>query len=489
LTHPTPKAWSQALAQPGVEFPATPLPVLEGKIPPGLQGSFYQNGPGCLQRGGRRAGHWFDGDGAILAVHFRPSQVSDSSQSNSNRTNPIQATGCYRYVQSQGYQAEVKADRYLFNSYGMTPPGPLWQRWGKPLRNAANTAVLALDDRLLALWEGGLPHALDRETLETQGLDRLSGLGPHANYSAHPKQDANTGQIYNFGMGFGKNATLNLYVSDPKGKIQRTHQHPLQGIPLIHDFVLAGPYLVFCIPPLQSQLLPVLLSLKSFSDGFVWQPQRGTEILVFDRETLTLVSRNHAEPWYQWHFSNGYLQASGQIGVDIVRYPDFQTNQRLKEVATGQVETEATGQLWHLDIDPATAQVRSQRCLCPQSCEFPQIDPKAVGQAHASTYLTLHSATVDTQTELFGEIGCYDPQRDQLTTADLGQNRYPFEPIYARDCLNPDQAWILTIVFDGNTNTSEVWIFAADRLAEGPVCRLGLPQVIPIGFHGTWCSP
>jgi len=41
-------------------------------IPEGLRGSLYRNGPARLERGGVRVGHWFDGDGAILAVHFTP---------------------------------------------------------------------------------------------------------------------------------------------------------------------------------------------------------------------------------------------------------------------------------------------------------------------------------------------------------------------------------------------------------------------------------
>jgi len=39
----------------------------------------------------------------------------------------------------------------------MTAPGPIWNQWLKPINNVANTSVLALPDKLLALWEGGKP--------------------------------------------------------------------------------------------------------------------------------------------------------------------------------------------------------------------------------------------------------------------------------------------------------------------------------------------
>jgi all-trans-8'-apo-beta-carotenal 15,15'-oxygenase len=63
---------------------------------------------------------------------------------------------------------------------------------------------------------------------------------------------------------------------------------------------------------------------------------------------------------------------------------------------------------------------------------------------------------------------------------------YTVEPLYIPDSLNADRGWIMTVVYDGNDRRSEVWIFDFDRLNEAPVCRLGLPSVIPFSFHGTW---
>src|SRR5207237_918628 len=67
--------------------------------------------------------------------------------------------------------------------------------------NAANTNVVFHGGRLLALWEAGLPHRLDPVTLETLGPDRLGGaLGPGDTFSAHPKLDRSTGDMWNFGV-------------------------------------------------------------------------------------------------------------------------------------------------------------------------------------------------------------------------------------------------------------------------------------------------
>lgn len=63
----------------------------------------------------------------------------------------------------------------------------------------------------MALWEGGQPHSLDLETLETQGLDNLQGLAENTPYSAHPKIDPETGDIFNFGQILGPTPELILY--------------------------------------------------------------------------------------------------------------------------------------------------------------------------------------------------------------------------------------------------------------------------------------
>lgn len=464
------RAWANAIAQPAKEFPPTLLPILSGQIPQGLRGSLYRNGPARLERGGMRVGHWFDGDGAILAVHF-----TDAG-----------ATGVYRYVQTSGYQDEETTDQFRYGNYGMTAPGPIWNQWLRSTKNTANTSVLVLPDKLLALWEGGNPHALDLQTLETWGTDNLSKLGEGAPFSAHPKRDPKTGEIFNFGIAIGLKTTLNVYKSDATGKIIQQALVPLDGLPLVHDFVLAGSYLVFFVPPVRVNLLSAGLGLSSYSDAMEWQPNRATQVIVLDRETLNLVSRGEAEPWFQWHFSNGYVDADGLIAIDFVRYRDFQTNQYLKEIATGQTRTKAKGTLWQARVNPQTGQVTQLVELLDRGCEFPVVPPQQVGQLSPDIYLSVHRDGVDISQEMLGAIARFNTKTDTLAIADLGENRYPCEPLYAADALNPQQGWVLTVVYDGNADTSEVLVFDSNALEEEPVCRLGLPSVIPHSFHGKW---
>lgn len=252
----------------------------------------------------------------------------------------------------------------------------------------------------------------------------------------------------------------------------------------MHDFAIAGSYLVFCIPPVRLNLLPVVLGMSSFSDALEWKPQRGTQILVVDRHTLTLVSRSEAEAWYQWHFGHAEIDRDGAIALTMVRYADFATNQYLKEVATGETRTKAPGAFWRLRIDPHTGKLRSQEVLLDRPCEFPVTS--LVPNADPLTYLTVHRAGADVRRDVFGCIARLNLQTGELLEADCGEHRYPSEALFAADAIDPTQGWVLSLVYDGNTDTSEIWIWAGDRLQDEPVCRLGLPKKIPLGFHGTW---
>jgi carotenoid cleavage dioxygenase-like enzyme len=261
----------------------------------------------------------------------------------------------------------------------------------------------------------------------------------------------------------------------------------LKGVPLIHDFALAGKYLVFCISPVRLNILPLLARVKSYSEALEWHPELGTEILIVDRETLEVVSRSEVDPWYQWHFANGCESSDGSLSISLVRFPDFQTNQNLKEVASGRIETPAKGTLWDLRIDSQSARLLEMNQSVSRGCEFPTLQPQDVGQPWRYSYLAVrHPDRADDDYELFGAIARFDHQTGILTETNIGVNYYPGEPIYAPDTQNVEKGWILTIIYDGNRDASEVWIYDANRLDGEPICRLALPEIIPLGFHGTW---
>ncbi len=212
-----------------------------------------------------------------------------------------------------------------------------------------------------------------------------------------------------------------------------------------------------------------------------WQNELGTEILIFDRQNLSLVSRGQSDAWFQWHFANGYVNGEGNIVTEFIRYSDFDTNQYLKEVASSYTQTPAKGTLWSLTINPQTARVIDNQQQSDLAAEFPVVAARNVERDWRYTYLNVHRHEAKVGQELFNAIACLDRETGKMAIADLGENCYPSEPV-----LVPSQKLLLTVVYDGNSDRSEVRIYQSDRLSEPPICRLALPSVIPHSFHGTW---
>jgi carotenoid cleavage dioxygenase-like enzyme len=251
-------------------------------------------------------------------------------------------------------------------------------------------------------------------------------------------------------------------------------------------------------------LLPAGLGLASFSESLRWQPDRGTTLLVFDRHSLELVSRREVEPWFQWHFGNGDCAGSGpdagQIVATMVRYEDFATNQFLREVASGRIETIAPGRLWELRIDPLTARLDACVPLGDHACEFPieasgmtnspgsQADTASATIRDRRTFVVTHRPGVKPGPELFGAIGVYHHGRNAWTIVDCGEDHYPFGPSYLSNPRDSTQEWLISIVFNGQAQRSELWILDGKSPDQDPICKLLLPEIIPFGFHGTWAN-
>jgi carotenoid cleavage dioxygenase-like enzyme len=84
-------------------------------------------------------------------------------------------------------------------------------------------------------------------------LSKLTSTTP---FSAHPKVDPKTHEIFNFGVSFGQKNKLHLYRCNPQGTVVQTRTHELSSATLLHDFAMVGRYLIFCVPPLPLDLLP-----------------------------------------------------------------------------------------------------------------------------------------------------------------------------------------------------------------------------------------
>ena len=189
---------------------STELVVREGRIPEDLRGVLFRNGPGKQEAFGVPYTHPFDGDGMIFRFAFEGGRVHYRN----------------RFVRTSHFLAENRAGRMLYRGFGTNLPGGLAKNlFRTTFKNAANTSVVRHGGVLLALWEGGLPHAVAEDTLATIGPYDFEGklaspfsrieraISPHLPFSAHPRICPRTGELFGFGTSYGPKNRLLLYLS------------------------------------------------------------------------------------------------------------------------------------------------------------------------------------------------------------------------------------------------------------------------------------
>jgi all-trans-8'-apo-beta-carotenal 15,15'-oxygenase len=450
------------------------LPVV-GELPPELAGTLHRVGPARHDVFGDRYRHWFDGDGMVHALSL--------ANGRARYTN--------RFVRTAGLEAEQGAGRRLFPAFGTRAAGSAIERFRHRLpKNAANTNVVLHAGKLLALWEGARPHALDPVTLASAGVEDFEGLlGPLDAFSAHPKHEAATGSMWNFGVDYrGGDPRIHLYETDRAGHTRRAVTVAMPFNAMIHDFAITATKAVFVLPPYVLPRVPVglLLGQRSFGESLRWRPELGTRIAIVDLRTGE--TRWHTtQAIMLFHTINAWDDDTGGIVLDVCAYPDATVFRTLSEVMD-EAGVPTPSRAWPERLRITTKAVRVETVtsarLGRSSLEFPRVAPGYLGREHTRAY------------------GIGWPEGDQYlgvpTAIDAGGavNAHAMPPgtfagelvpvRKARAGASERDVWLLSFVLDARRERTELWVLDGEDLRAPPVARVRLPHVVPFGFHGNW---
>ncbi|MFT5682042.1 MAG: all-trans-8'-apo-beta-carotenal 15,15'-oxygenase [Myxococcota bacterium] len=451
---PAPTAYFSNLSR---EHDFEPVEV-EGTLPPGLSGTLYRNGPGIMEQFGRRYDHLFEGDGAITAVRFADGAASVSS----------------RVVQSAGLIEERAAGRHL-GSFAASWPQRLRRVHGGGMKNTANTNLMAWQGRLYALMEGAKPTSIDPDTLATLGETDLGAIP--GSFSAHPHTVAARRCLYNFGLSYGKQTTLDLFALPDDGAARMISQIPLPSAVMLHDFAATERHLIFFIAPLQLVLWRVMLAVRPFQDNFRWNAAAGTEVIVVPLDSPDKPIRFHTDAFMQFHFA-GAFEDRGEIAVDYVRYDDgellFALGDGMGLSMTDAGSRAPGGRLHRARIDLAGKRLTSEP-LWDGDCEFPRTNPVRDGR-YTQTWLLCETIIGG---EVHFQIGRLDAD-GSIRHHTLPRGALAGEPVLAGD------GSVMTLVYDCFTQRSHLLLLDSETLE--PQARVRLSQAIPLTFHGGWVS-
>ena len=474
--------WASAYCNVEKELTNFKLKPKEGKIPKNLNGTFFRNGPGRLERNGHWVHHPFDGDGMIASIVFNQSEVFISN----------------RFIRTQAWQEEEKAGQFTYRGvFGTQKPGGILKNaFDLRLKNIANTNVIKLGDDLLALWEAAEPHALNPKTLETYGISTLNGVLKRGEaFSAHPRFDPGhnkSPKMVAFGVKTGPSSTLRLMEFQTHGKkagqLISDRKDNFNGFAFLHDFAITPNWAIFLQNSISFNPLPFVLGQKGAaqclssnkeSKGKLWLIPRDSG--AFSGEQPRIID---GPDGFVFHHLNAY-EEDNKIILESIYYNDFPSigpNQDFREIDFKQIPE---GVLKRCKINLRNNKI-SLEDISNQCCEFAMVNPKHQGVN--ARYAWMAIANCQSGNGPLQGIKKLDLKNNKPTIWSAGNRGFVSEPLFvAQENTNKeDSGWILSLIWNAAEKVTELIILNAENLSL--TAKIELPIAIPHGLHGSWVN-
>ena len=405
------------------ETTLTDLKVI-GDLPKDLVGRYVRNGPNPSGQVDPKGHHWFIGDGMVHGIRVENGKA-------------------------------------------------LWYR-NRYVKGGPNTHVIGHAGKTLAIVEAGQKPTELTDELESVGSYDFGGTLQTA-FSAHPKRDPDTGELhvmtYNPGPPPFK---VHYVVVDAGGKVTKTLAIPTNGPSMVHDIAVSQKYVVvFDFPVLAN---PGLIQ-QGYRFPFQWQPEYGSRVGLLPKNgTAEDVVWIDAPLAYVFHPMNAYDTADGKLVVDVCRYDRmFDGN------FNGPFDSNAELTLDRWTLDPAARTCKTDR-IDDRPQEFPRAHPALESKSYRYGY------TVALEDNAFPTILKHDMEKGTAAEHRLSKGRSSGEALFVprEGSTAEDDGYLLSWVFDANTDTSDFLVVDAASMEER--ARVPLPVRVPYGFHGSWIA-
>jgi len=445
LTAATTNKWISGRYAPVTEeVTAFDLPVI-GELPHELDGRYLRNGPNPLGPVDPATFHWFTGDGMVHGLRLRDGRA-------------------------EWYRNRWVRSNQVSDALGEAPaPG---ERHGPG--DTANTNVIVLAGHTYAVVEAGARPVELSDELATVAHSDLGGTLPHG-FSAHPKVDPVTGDRHLIAYCWMV-PHLEYVVVGADGQVRQVEPVAVTDGPMVHDCSITERWMLVYD-------LPVTFDLDVAMQGtfpYIWQPERAARVGL-----VPLAGRGadvrwfEIEPCYVFHPLNAFDDGD-RVVLDVVRY-----DRMFDRVRMGPDDGAPAWHRWTLDTGTGTVHEEQRADM---AFEFPRVDERRVGRPYRYGYGTATGTSGGTGNEFSGDLVRVDLEQGTTAVIDLGPGRTSGEWVMVpRDAgAAEDDGWLLSLVHDAATDTSELVVLAAGDPAGGLVARVPLPVRVPVGFHGNW---
>jgi carotenoid 9,10(9',10')-cleavage dioxygenase 1 len=486
-------------AQAPVSFASESLPP---RFPPGC---YVRNGPNV--KFAQRQLHWFDGDGMLHAVHFFKSPHSSSNaNTNDDDENEWRANYHCRWIRTDRFVEEEAAGRQLHDrlrdmmsadSFALVMLRRVLGAvgLGRALggRSTANTALVFHNRELMALVEADWPYVVEAPRLDTVGkqsygneLDVLT---------AHPKVDADSGEMIGFCYRFGSPSTpkCTYYVVRADG-VLTTKLDIAMAVPTMqHDFAVSRKRVVFLD-------FPVTFRAERALDGkspLMYEPAHGARFGVLPRRPGV----GEQPRWldvglgYMFHVANCWDDESDDdvvhvLGCHMRQLPPSLFEADVPADAPKPHASEFASHLRLYSLNVRTGGV-DERYVDDGFTEFPLVDGALSGRFARYAYASLieeNTGDVDQAPKIVGVRKFDVVERRAVGQLLFGGQVFggEFSFVRADDSTSEDDGYLVSFVTDEATMTS--YFIVLDARSMNMCSRIELPRRVPYGFHGRWLT-
>lgn len=537
-------AWDMSFVDTDEDPDGYYVDVVEGSIPEEITGTFFRNGPNrfVLDRDNPTSAavqHPYDGDGFLASLSikngkafFRSRFVKTVEFEAEYEAKKVLFRGTFA-TQRQGGTRRNVGDLYVKNTANTNVVcynSNLWALFeaGQPYKIDPYTLQTLGLDTMDGNVSVGLPFDLGSENANnTMALmvrraqmfgeeyfsnnplqDELTMPGGDA-VTAHPHHDPATNRLVTFSYkirpGFLSSQTVldqlargaplfteirfMEFNSDSPGHVSlcsdRSYQLP--GFAFLHDFALTKSYYIIFQNPVTVDNVPYILGKAPAASCVRWVSDTSTVLHLIPRDPSSSkkVQKFELPPAFVFHHANAYEEGNNVV-IDSIHYKSLPAVGREALPEQGIDPNVAfNSKLKRVEIDTESGIVHT-RSICDEYLEMPSVSPYSFGQKHRFVY----GYKSDFDMRMIG-VAQVDINSSQVSSWFPGPGQFLLEPrfIPRPNSLRDEDAadgWIIAQYFEADTARSEIVLFDAQRIEEGPICRMALRKPLPSALHGCW---
>ena len=451
---------------------------LEGEIPQDIDGVFYRVAPDPQFPPKFENDIWFNGDGMVSAFRIHQGRV-DFKQ---------------RRARTDKVVLEEKAGHALFGAYR----NPLTDDPGVKgrIRGTANTNVLVHNGKLLALKEDSPALAMDPWTLQTHGYTDFDGQVTSPTFTAHPKFDPASGDMCAFGYAAKGLLTRDMvyYEFGANGKKKRETWFEVPYYCMMHDFGVTEDYAVFHVVPIVSSWERLEKGLPHF--GF--DTTKDVYLGVLPRKGDASAMRWFRAPnRFASHVMNAFNDGT-KVYFDVPEaknnmfpfFPDVHGAPFNPQLSASRMTR------WSVDMASKSDEFVGMERLAELVGEFPKIDERYATRPYRHGYILAQDFSRPVELPggrsaagmMMNLLGHIDHLTGESKTWWTGKTTTIQEPIFIpkRGSTTEGDGYLAAIANRLDEGRSDLLIFDAQRIPDGPLAVARLELRLRGGLHGNW---